>query len=128
MRPNANRSRRKRHAVFERDGWLCQYCGIAVKPPAVDGKNSRDMASLDHVIPTSLGGGWEDENLRTACFSCNSTKRQNSVEWLRMFFALSRTKYAEVITLSQYHQLIALGVALEPLPVKPFFFESLNER
>lgn len=105
----------RRQRIYERDGWRCQYCGSHIE--------SREAATIDHVIPTALGGSHNDENLRTACRPCNSTKGDRSTEWLRMFFALARTQYARVITLEQYHQLRWIGVDLEPLPVEPFYYE-----
>jgi len=38
----------KRLVLFERDNWICQYCGETV---------SRDNATLDHYIPQRKGGG-----------------------------------------------------------------------
>ena len=54
--------RKHRHAVYERDGWACRYCGAS------------QALSLDHVIPPRLGGNHEPGNLVTACRSCNSRK------------------------------------------------------
>ena len=55
----------RRLLVFERDGWVCQYCGDAV---------TRDNATLDHYIPQSKGGNHSKANLRTSCLICNSLK------------------------------------------------------
>jgi 5-methylcytosine-specific restriction endonuclease McrA len=54
--------------VFLRDGFACQYCGVAV---------NRRTATLDHVLPTSHGGKSVWENCTTACSKCNSTKGNN---------------------------------------------------
>ena len=51
--------------VYLRDGFKCQYCGIDV---------TRKTASLDHVLPVSLGGKTTFENTVTSCVACNSTK------------------------------------------------------
>lgn len=106
---------KQRTRIYERDKWHCQYCGVRIP--------SRALATLDHIIPASLGGSHEDGNLRTACRSCNSTKGDRSEQWLRLFMALAQTKYAQVITLEQYHQLLGLGVHLDPLPQIIFFHE-----
>lgn len=100
--------------IFERDGWECQYCGL----PLV-----RGTATIDHVHPLSLGGDHSDGNLRTACHACNSTKLDRSERWLRLFIGLGQTKYADIITLDQYHRLRGIGVALDDLPEIRFFFE-----
>jgi 5-methylcytosine-specific restriction endonuclease McrA len=50
-----------RRAVFARDGWTCQYCGLTAE-------------NVDHVIPKSRGGGHVWENVVAACRRCNSRK------------------------------------------------------
>ena len=52
-----------RSAVFQRDGYTCQYCG------AVGGN-----LTIDHVIPRSRNGKHEWENVVTACAECNHKK------------------------------------------------------
>ena len=54
--------------VFLRDQYLCQYCGIKV---------TRGTATLDHVLPISIGGKTNYENTVTACGTCNSRKGNN---------------------------------------------------
>lgn len=48
-------------AVIERDGGICHYCGD-------------EATTADHVIPRSLGGSDDMDNLVAACRSCNSRK------------------------------------------------------
>ena len=60
-----------RTQLYERDAWRCEYCGETVSP---------DNATLDHVVPRSLGGGNEAENLVTACLPCNSIKADRTYE------------------------------------------------
>lgn len=55
----------KRPIIFERDKWLCQYCGDRV---------SQENVTLDHFIPQSKGGKHNKENLRTCCLVCNGIK------------------------------------------------------
>lgn len=104
----------QRVAIYQRDAWECQYCGLPL---------DREIATLDHIQPISLGGDSRDENLRTACRACNGTKLDRSEQWFRLFLALGQTKYADVITLDQYHRLRGLGVHLEPLPAIRFYYE-----
>lgn len=54
--------------VFLRDDYNCQYCGITV---------NKKTATLDHVLPVSLGGRTVWENCTTACHVCNSNKGNN---------------------------------------------------
>jgi 5-methylcytosine-specific restriction endonuclease McrA len=50
-----------REAVLRRDGHRCAYCG---KP----------AATVDHVLPSSRGGGWTWVNTVAACRHCNGRK------------------------------------------------------
>lgn len=59
--------------VFQRDGFKCVYCDF-------DGTTFEGWAFLvvDHFKPTSLGGGNNLDNLKTACVICNSMKGCNN--------------------------------------------------
>jgi hypothetical protein len=58
-------SKRLRYEVLRRDNHACRYCGAAAPDVAL---------TVDHVIPTSLGGKDEPANLVAACIDCNSGK------------------------------------------------------
>lgn len=62
---------KKRHRVFERDGMICQYCGILCHPRR---RMRPDKATIDHRIPRSQGGSNAMANLVTACWACNNRK------------------------------------------------------
>ena len=55
-------TRRNLHA---RDGGRCVYCGQKV---------SLSNFTIDHVLPRSLGGRTDWENVVSACMSCNNRK------------------------------------------------------
>lgn len=63
----------RRHAVFERDGWICQLCGDptdrTVRAP------SPLAPTIDHRIPLAGGGEHAPGNWQTAHSLCNSMKR-----------------------------------------------------
>ena len=84
-------------AMFQRDNWRCQYCGIRVggnrkhfvmfaneidMPELVEGRSDETrhglysllMASYDHVEAHSRGGSDDDSNLVTACWGCQFGK------------------------------------------------------
>lgn len=61
----------KRKEIFERDKWMCFYCGEKV---------TKEDATLDHFIPQFKGGKNTKENLKTACFICNSIKAGRTYE------------------------------------------------
>jgi hypothetical protein len=57
-----------RHLVFAAANHRCEYC-----------RTSRRVMGLplviDHIVPRSLGGGDEQENLAAACYRCNEFKQ-----------------------------------------------------
>ncbi len=61
----------KRHEIFERDEWVCQYCGEVV---------NQKNATLDHFIPKSRGGDNSKDNLKTCCLLCNGIKSGKTYE------------------------------------------------
>jgi hypothetical protein len=57
--------------VYERDGYVCTYCGD------VDGPHQ-----VDHVMPLAKGGTNDIDNLAVACKVCNASKRDLTLdEW-----------------------------------------------
>lgn len=58
--------------VFNRDGWVCGICSEPVSADAV--YPDPLSASLDHVVPLSLGGAHSLENVQLAHLSCNVRK------------------------------------------------------
>lgn len=64
-------SKSTRFKVFNRDGFICQYCGQ--QPPKV-------VLEVDHIVPVAGGGSNHLENLITACFDCNRGKAARGLE------------------------------------------------
>ena len=60
-------------AVFQRDGWRCQLCGLKT-PRARRGTIHPDAPELDHIVPLALGGDHVWHNVQCACRKCNSEK------------------------------------------------------
>lgn len=58
--------------VFERDGWICQLCKEPVDP-TISGRYGAG-ATLDHIVPISIGGPHTYANVQLAHKSCNSRK------------------------------------------------------
>jgi 5-methylcytosine-specific restriction endonuclease McrA len=69
-RPQVRLTRRE---VFQRDRYMCQYCG----------RQGKDM-TLDHVLPRHRGGKHTWENLVTACKACNHRKAGRTPAEARM--------------------------------------------
>lgn len=58
--------------IFERDQWRCHLCGKKVDKAA--SRRSPEGASIDHLIPLSLGGADAPANVATAHNRCNREK------------------------------------------------------
>ena len=71
LRPLSHIWREMRERIFARDDYTCQYCGERGK-----------KLECDHIHPVAKGGGHEDDNLTTACFACNRSNRDKTInEW-----------------------------------------------
>lgn len=115
--------------IFKRDGWRCQICGERVNPKL---KYPHPFsASLDHIIPLSLGGTHERKNLQLAHLKCNQKKNNGGqpriklsleeLEGLSLCFPdriLTRYHYCEYLDLS--------GPALCPFEKGNFFCNRLG--
>lgn len=72
-----------RRGVLARDNFLCVYCG-------------KKATTIDHVIPSSIGGGSTYENCVAACQSCNSKKDNKSLKqmgWKLGFTPIAPSPY-----------------------------------
>jgi hypothetical protein len=59
--------------IAKRDGWKCGICGGAVSK---EKKHPNPLAaSLDHILPVSMEGTNDPENLRLAHLRCNASRR-----------------------------------------------------
>jgi 5-methylcytosine-specific restriction endonuclease McrA len=62
-----------RRAVFRRDNFTCQYCGI-----------ESPHLTIDHVIPRHRGGAHTWNNVVSACSNCNRRKGGKLLNEVRM--------------------------------------------
>jgi 5-methylcytosine-specific restriction endonuclease McrA len=60
--PRNEKRRISRRAVFARDDYRCQYCGVSAH------------LTVDHVVPKSRGGCSTWDNVVTSCAPCNVRK------------------------------------------------------
>lgn len=70
----------RRREIFEKDKWICQYCGEKV---------TSENITLDHFIPQSRGGKHTKENLKTCCLVCNGIKSGKTYEEAASFLLKS---------------------------------------
>ena len=57
--------RRNRIKALERDGYRCRICG------------STERLNVHHIVPISMGGTHELENLITLCYRCHATQHRH---------------------------------------------------
>lgn len=69
----------KRLAIYEACGWVCQLCLSPVREDV--SQHHPRYPTLDHIVPRAHGGSDDAENLRLACFQCN-TRRGTNVDWV----------------------------------------------
>jgi 5-methylcytosine-specific restriction endonuclease McrA len=60
--------------IFTRDGGCCVYCGVATRRLQKGLSRAPDLATLDHVVPRSMGGPLNRDNLVLACQACNNQR------------------------------------------------------
>lgn len=70
--------------VWERDNFICQYCGEHIE--------DKSKLTADHVIPKSRGGKTIFENMTTACSHCNKKKNNRTPQESGMFPLKTPTK------------------------------------
>lgn len=58
--------------VFERDQWTCGICNQVI--PMQDKWPDPQSASIDHIVPLSLGGAHSYQNIQAAHLVCNMRK------------------------------------------------------
>jgi 5-methylcytosine-specific restriction endonuclease McrA len=108
-----NKAERQR-IVWEKTHGRCWYCGWHF-----------DEMCIDHVVPRSLGGGNEIDNLVPCCRPCNSSKRDRSVEYLRSMFEHAIAG-APRFTQAQIDYLRRYGIEVPALPRHVFYFERMQ--
>lgn len=73
---NSKRSRAIKLTLFEIQEGKCFYCFTEV----VMESGLDSSATLDHLIPKSVGGANTRDNLVLACNRCNQAKKSRSVQ------------------------------------------------
>lgn len=69
-------TRRQRLRILARDRWVCQECGVALKP----GRDADDSAHVGHRVALADGGSDDDRNLYASCRRCNLKRRTATKE------------------------------------------------
>ena len=77
-RSSENKNTRKRrwikHTVFKRDGGKCFWCDRRLTMETRSWPIPFNLATVDHIRPTSKGGKTLIENVVLSCFPCNNDR------------------------------------------------------
>lgn len=65
--------RRKVEILWKRDG-RCVFCNISTSLEKRETGSGRNMATIDHILPQSMGGTDHLSNMVIACKACNSAR------------------------------------------------------
>jgi len=94
--------------IYKKSDGVCWYCGKKIEADF----------TIDHVIPISRGGTDTLENLVPCCKSCNSGKRNKSIEEFRRFY---QNKMGMIFTKAQTAWLENKGITI-PAPDNYYFW------
>jgi 5-methylcytosine-specific restriction endonuclease McrA len=104
----------KRKIVYDKTGGHCAYCGAEL------GKIKK--MTIDHIVPLSLEGGNDINNMLPACLTCNQAKGALTVEQFRekiqQFLAEPKNNYK--------HTYAMRFRVLSPESQVAFFYEWFN--
>jgi hypothetical protein len=101
-----------KRSVWQRDGYRCQECGVAVA-----GKNGC-LPQTHHIKPRSAGGTDDPENLTTLCLCCHATK--DSAGHAKIFSNCSPNETPSYIKALLWEISTNLVVFAENLPCREF--------
>jgi 5-methylcytosine-specific restriction endonuclease McrA len=65
-----------RTRLAEAQNWRCCWCQC----DCIAAPDSRNSATIEHVVPLSLGGTWDQDNLAMACSRCNNKRGVKSID------------------------------------------------
>lgn len=83
QRGAASKARYTDLEIFERDRWICHLCNKKVRRDVP--RTDPEGATIDHLIPISLGGLDEPANVACSHWKCNRDKRARAMnEQLRL--------------------------------------------
>jgi 5-methylcytosine-specific restriction endonuclease McrA len=83
--------------LAQRDGSDCGICGLPVDMTLAR-SDGLDCPSVDHIVPRSLGGSHDAENLQLAHLSCNMAKSDRVWPEMAPTPALSVPRRKEVVS------------------------------
>ena len=117
-----------REQIYYKTNGHCWYCGKKLTMRVL-GDNSKDSIEfrIDHIVPRSRGGSHEENNLVPCCVSCNSQKKDKTLEEYRYSLSWKRAGVKPFDERQLYYLEVECGLTV-PFPPSPtFWFEQEEE-
>ena len=98
--------------AFKKHGSRCVYCDEARKVDFSGALEDYVNSSIDHLVPTSRGGGKRAANIVPACVSCNFYKKEfvPEEEFEQLTEMKSDGRYVREASLERYIELVRVIV------------------
>lgn len=109
-------------SILEKSKGRCWYCGREITVSSRNEPVHSGTYAIDHFLPKIEGGGDDANNLVPACFSCNSRKKNKSLEEFRALETRLRNN-APAFTDEQIYYLSQNGIELPRYNHHRFYFE-----
>lgn len=112
-------TKRMRKSIFLRDDYTCKNCNIQILfevklNPAWE--NKLCYLEIDHIIPFSLGGNNEAENLQTMCNRCNASKSTKlKIQYSQLYSSETYLNQLFNLHLSKWNIAKSLGISWQTI-------------
>lgn len=118
-----------RPVIWNKTKGRCWYCGRRLVLPKDDPDQlvRESWFVPDHVVPLALGGGNDPSNLVPACWACNASKGQKTVEEYRLIVE-RRIAGIPRFTEEQLAWLVSVGFRFPERKRHTFWAEKEGER
>lgn len=107
-------STKRRNLVYAKTNYLCGYCG----------KPAGNNPHIEHMIPKSIGGNNDEDNLMLSCCECNIVKSNMNVEEFRIYISNLPNYFLEQIRFRVAKKFKQIKTTQKPII---FYFETLGD-
>ena len=77
-----------RTRLAEAQNWKCCFCGCVM----TEIRDKRNSVTVEHVVPKSMGGTDEIDNLVASCYSCNNNRKTDDAYMFRPISSIEKSK------------------------------------
>ncbi len=100
------------NAIYDRNGGSCHLCGQRLAFRNYGKKGKRGAWEVDHSVAKARGGTNRQNNLRSACISCNRSKKAADTRSIRARNGLARGPMSTARRASARSERIVSGVLI----------------